>query len=193
MESARCHSAVVAMPECILVIGGCVGIQWTRKVELLHIKTLKWYLMSNLPNSCSFISATKIGNIIYVVGGSRGYYCTLPSLKAIESGSSGPTMKMPTKYLVNKWETLPTLPVRLSSIATIAGELVIVGGDHQDSSAPFIYQLLNQQWVGVACSVRYPRWATLLVSRSPDSLMIVGGFGRKGIIYDDAEEVVKKD
>ena len=61
-----------------------------------------------------------------------------------------------------------------STAATLSGQLVIIGGQQYGSTVKTIHQLLDGQWVEIG-SMSCSRWWCLVVSPSPDKMMIVGG------------------
>ena len=81
---------------------------------------------------------------------------------------------------------LPQQLVKWSTAATLCGQLVTVGGERDDwSPVNSIHQLIDGQWVeiGSMCSTREK---CLVVTQSPDKMMIVGGYGTE----DSVEECV---
>ena len=61
-----------------------------------------------------------------------------------------------------------------STAATLSGQLVIIGG-YSLSRVKTIHQLFNGQWVKIE-SMSCGRRQCLVVSPSPDKMMIVGGY-----------------
>ena len=72
------------------------------------------------------------------------------------------------------WSFLPLLPVTWSTAATLCGQLVIIGGLQRRSPVNSIHQLVDGQWVKIG-SMSSGRCGCLVVSPSPDKMMIVGG------------------
>ena len=191
MIKARESPAVVSTADgkYIFVIGGWAGINcWTDTVEVFQVRSKRWYELTKVPQVLSLPSATICGNQLYVVGhhADAGYTCLFESL-------------MPTnepKRLNIVWKSLPQQPVERSTAATLSGELVIVGGQpgssgaHQGGRSPVnsILQLIDEQWVNIG-SLSCGRSECLVVSPSPDKMMIVGGAGRHQR-FDIAEECV---
>ena len=63
-----------------------------------------------------------------------------------------------------------------TTAATLSGELVIIGGQQTyQSSVNSIHKLIDGQWVEIG-SMSSRRRMCLVVSPSPDKMMIVGGF-----------------
>ena len=64
-----------------------------------------------------------------------------------------------------------------STAAILRGQLVLVGGKPDTSQANTIHQLVNnEEWEEIG-SMGSGRWKCLVVSLSPDKIMIVGGYG----------------
>ena len=63
-----------------------------------------------------------------------------------------------------------------STIATLSGELVVVGGRQSFLQVDSIYQLIDGEWVKIG-SMSSGREGCLLVTTSPDKMMIVSGVG----------------
>ena len=75
-----------------------------------------------------------------------------------------------------------------STAATLSGQLVIIGGGDRPS-VKTIHQLFNGQWVEIG-SMSCGRSECLVVSSSPDKMMIVGGVGSSYEQLDIVEECV---
>ena len=165
----------------IIVIGGCGdGVNWTCTVELFQVKTRRWYKLTNIPQPLPLPSATICGNQLHVIGYANGYSCSIQSLPS----SDEPITSQSISHLIS-WTSLPHLPVTFSTAATLYGQLVIIGGRQYGSSANSIHQLVDGQWVEIG-SMSSGRWECLVVSPSPDRMMIVGGYGAK----DSVEECI---
>ena len=100
----------------------------------------------------------------------NGYSCSLQALLS----SDRPITSQSIPHLIS-WTSLPPLPVERSTAATLSGQLVIVDGDGRPS-VKTIHQLFNGQWVEIG-SMSCGRSECLVVSPSPDKMMIVGGWG----------------
>ena len=72
------------------------------------------------------------------------------------------------------------------------GQLVIIGGSQDESLVNSIHQLVDGQWVKIG-SMSSGRRLCIVVSPSPDKMMIVGGErggGVIGVATDSVEECV---
>ena len=174
MNTARSQTTVVSSSDgkYIIVIGGADvgGVVWTDTVELLQVSSRRWHQLKDLPQPLPLPSATICDNQLHVIGyDDNGYSCSLQALLS----SDRPITLQPIPYL-KSWTSLPRLPVTHSTAATLSGQLVIIGGRQDWSSVKTIHQLLDGQWVEIG-SMSCGRIECLVVSPSPDKMMIVGG------------------
>ena len=182
MNTERSETAVVSTSNGnYVVIGGYVGWGvWTATVELFHVRSRRWYELTNLPWPLIRPSATICDNQIHVIGhDGTGYSC---SLQAVLSSDQPITSQLISNILT--WTPLPQLPVKWSTAATLCGLLVTVGGMQDWSQVSSIHQLIDGQWVKIG-SMSSGREKCLVVTPSPDKMMIVGGVGE-----DSVEECV---
>ena len=172
MNTKRSITAVVSTSDSnfIVVIGGSVGdFDQTAAVELFHVRSRRWFGLTNLPQALSYPSATICGNEVHIIGDNGdGYSCSLQALLS----SDQPIISQS----ISIWTQLPRQPVKWSTAATLCGHLVIVGGWQGGSNVNSIHQLLHGQWVKIG-SMSSDRRECLVVSPSPDKMMIVGGYG----------------
>ena len=169
MNTARSYPAVVRTSEgeYLIVIGGG-GDNWTATVEVLHVKSRRWYKLTHLPQPLHYPSATICGDQFNVIGhDANGYSCSLQALPSSHQPITSP--------LTLSWKPLPPLPVRESTAATLCGQLVVIGGKRGfGPPVNSIHQLVDGQWVKIG-SMATGRFSCLVVSPSPDKIIIVGG------------------
>ena len=192
MKTGRSETAVVSTPdgEYVLVIGGYGGGGWTMTVELFQVRSRRWTELTHLPRPLTYPSATICGNLIHVIGCyGNGFSCSLQDLPS----SDQPTTSQSRSRTIISWSPLPPLPVTASIAATLCGQLVIIGGERDWSSVNSIHQLVDGQWVEIG-SMSSDRMRCLIVSPSPDKMMIVGGerIGLFGVTtcLDSVEECI---
>ena len=172
MNTARSSPAVVSTYDgeypIFIVIGGWGGGVWTATVELFEVKSRRWYKLTDLPQPLPIPSATKCSNQLNVTGrDANGYSCSFLALPSTDQPITSP--------LTLSWKPLPPLPVTRSTAATLCGQLVVVGGMRRDASpVNSIHQLVGGQWVEIG-SMATGRRMCLVVSSSPDKIIIVGG------------------
>ena len=174
MNTACSRPAVVSTfdGDYIIVIGGYGdGGFLTGAVELFQVKTRRWYELTNIPQPFRFPSATICGNQLHVIGWEdNGYSCSIKNLPS----SDEPITSQSIPHLIS-WTSLPHLPVTQSIAATLYGQLVIIGGRQDVPSVNSIHQLVDGKWAVIG-SMSSDRCNCLVVSPSPDRMMIVGGF-----------------
>ena len=178
MNTAHSRPAVVSTSDgdYLIVIGSDYAA--TATVELLQVKSKRWYKLTDLPQPLPRPSATICGDQLHVIGiGGGGYSCSLQSLPSNDRPITSP--------LTLSWKPLPTLPVIGSTAATLCGQLVLIGGSQGGSTVNSIHQLVEGQWVEIG-SMTGGRWQCQAVSPSPDRFLIVGGWGA----LDSVEECV---
>ena len=179
MNTARSHPAVVSTRggDYIIVIGGNGDGGWTDTVELFQVKTRRWYKLTNIPQPLPFPSATICGNQLHVIGSdANGYSCSIPS-------SDEPITSQSIPHLIS-WTSLPRLPAVHSTAATLYGQLVIIGGLQDGLRVNSIHQLVDGKWVVIG-SMSSNRMSCLVVSPSPDRMMIVGGVGGANVLVEE--------
>ena len=189
MNTEHVSPAVVSTSDgnYIVVIGGSViGGRWTATVELFRVRSKKWYELPNLPQGLSFPSATICGSQLHVIGHhGTGYSCSLQALPS----SDQPIISQLTLNILT-WTQLPQLPVEESTVATLRGQLVIVGGQQRGiSQVSSIHQLIDGQWVKIG-SMSSCRERCLVVNPSPDKMMIVGGCSARLVSSDSIDECI---
>ena len=172
MNTARHSPAVVSTSdgEYLIVIGGWGGSgggDRTATVELFQVKSRRWYKLTDLPQPLPYPSATICGDQLNVIGrDANGCSCSLPALPFSDRPITLP--------LTLSWKPLPPLPVTDSTAATLCGQLVVIGGRRGRSPVNSIHQLVDGQWVEIG-SMATGRFRCLVVSPSPDKIIIVGG------------------
>ena len=181
MNTARSSPAVVSTSDgdYLIAIGGWASeYAATATVELLHVKSRRWYKLTDLPQPLPLPSATICGDLLHAMGGDgNGYSCSLQSLPSTDRPITSP--------LTLSWKPLPPLPVTDSTAATLCGQLVLIGGLQGGPRVNSIHQLVEGQWVEIGSMTRGRHWC-LAVSPSPDRILIVGGLGA----LDSVEECV---
>ena len=183
MKNARSQTAVVSTREYVLVVG---GNRWAYStVELFQVWRKKWCELTALPQHFTLPTATICGNHIHVIGcDGNGFSCAVQDLP-----SSDQPITSQSRSRTISWSPLPPLPVTNSTAATIGGQLVIIGGIRNGSGMDSILQLVDGQWVVIGF-MSSNRCMCLVVSQSPDKMMIVGGWRGIELPTDTVEECV---
>ena len=172
MNTACYRPAVVSTSDgdYLIVIGGRGSDgDRTATVELLQVKSRRWYTLTDLPHPLTDPSATICGDLLHVIGNdSNGYSCSLQSLPSNDRPITSP--------LTLSWKPLPPLPVNDSTAATLCGQLVLIGGRQYGSPPNSIHQLVEGQWVKIGSMTSDRCWCQA-VSLSPDRILVAGGMG----------------
>ena len=176
MNTAHSSPAVVSTSDGdYLIAYGSDGAR-SATVELLQVKSRRWYKLTDLPQPLHFPSATICGDQLHVIGrDGKGYSCSHQSLPSNDRPITSP--------LTLSWKPLPSLPVTDSTAATLCGQLVLIGGWQGRSPVNSIHQLVEGQWVKIG-SMTSVRFQCLAVSPSPDRILIVGGWGAEDSVED---------
>ena len=184
MPTKRMSSAVACNGSILVVIGGYEKIQKAdgtpakrlETVEIMDIKTRKWFTAPPLPFGITDATASISGDTLYVMGGyttSYSYdkvvsYC---SLKALLQST---TQESSTKV----WQKTEQLPVDSACCVTVKGQLLAVGGVkfNYDEMAPIRkYNSVCNSW-DIVSHMTIGRSKCLATVLSDDQLMVVGGF-----------------
>ena len=168
----------------IFVIGGRNIGGWTNVVEVFNTGSRTWSQLASLPQYFAYPSAAIGRSELYVIGcDNEGCSCSLQALLSSER-----LFQSRSIYLENTWKLIPHLPVKFSTAATLCGQLVIVGGRQEDGSpVNSIHQLVGGQWVKIG-SMSISRSMCLVVSPSPNKIVVVGGMDDS--VEDNVEECV---
>ena len=165
MNTTRSSPELATQSHYLIVIGGWdQSYHSIASVELLDEETKKWSLLQDLPHPLYHPSVTFCGEQLYILSGwdEGGYYSSLQL-----STSNGPVLA---------WTPIPQPPVYSSTIATLTGVPVVVGGRDRESHTinSTVYSLSHGQWVecGHLCEARYD---CLVTSHSTSHMLVVVG------------------
>ena len=189
MKTLRSDTTVASTSDgnYIVVIGGQGG-SWLATVELFHVKSKRWYELTNLPQGLTLPSAAMCGNEVYVIGcDGAGYSCSLQDLPSRDQPNISQSI---SNMLTCSWIPLPQVPVEYSTATTLCGWLVTVGGEQGWSEVNPVHQLIDGQWVEIGSMSGSSRWRCLVVTPSPDKMMIVGGYVEGNTTFNCVEEYV---
>ena len=149
MPTARHSHSVISYQKWLVVAGG-VDETDSRisEVELLDTLSGQWYEASPLPTECEEMSSAINGNMWYLSGGASSlrlsdkdvFTVCLDELITQAVSQSASSTSSP-------WQTLPEAPLEYSTVLTLNGALLTVGGVR--SSSIHIYQPGSRSWVKV--------------------------------------------
>ena len=185
MPTARTAPVSVTTEQTLIVAGGYDGINNLNTVEVMNIPTKQWSTARHLPHPFCRMSATICGDQLYLAGGHDDggtpfksvLTCSLPDL--LRSQSLG--AKLCTLSLANEpgvWRHIKELPVTRSTLTTLRGHLIAIGGvDYSNKSTADIrcYDPQTNSW-HVITKMKTKRYCPLVAVLPEDRLIIVGGW-----------------
>ena len=184
MPTPRGFTVSVTTEQALVVAGGYNGSKYLDKVEVMNIPTKQWSTARHLPHPFIGISATICGDQLYLGGGcgeggepSKSVLtCFLPGLLRLQSLGA----KLRTLFLANDpgvWRYIEELPATLSTLTTLVGHLVAIGGaDNSDKPTADIhyYDRQTDSW-HIITRMKTKRCRSLVAVLPEDRLIIVGG------------------
>ena len=191
MPTARYSLSVISYQKWLVTAGGRDGIGlYSNKVELLDTLSGQWYEGSPLPKKCTSMSSAISGNMWYLSG---GFYSTYGAdkqvlcvcLNVLISQAVSQSAGTPSPRTPSPWQTLPELPVTLSTALIIRGSLLIVGG--RRSSAIHLYQPSRRSWVK-ECDLPTQRLTCACIVLPSGEIFVAGG-GISGLGYSTRVDI----
>ena len=186
MPTARIQTASVTTEQALVVAGGYDGRKFLDTVEVMTIATKHWTTAQHLPHPFGWISGTICGDQLYLGGGfievgepSRSVLtCSLTDLLPPQSlGVRLRTLSLATKPGV--WQEIKNLPVTRSTLTTLGGHLLAIGG-RSDSHGPtadvHCYDHQTNSW-HVVSKMKNKRSQPLSAVLPEDQPLVVGGWG----------------
>ena len=185
MPTKRYGTAAVCSGKSLVMAGGRGGDNKPlHTVEVMDTETLQWSTASSLPFTVAYASATICQDRIYLLGYGASneprsvLACSMTDLlQSCQPQSLG--ARLETLTLQDVWHRVADLPVRLSSCATLCGQLLAVGGcdDSFENYTTAIHQYnpATNSWE-VISHMPTARWGTLVAVLPGNKLMVVGGY-----------------
>ena len=185
MPTARNTIASVTTEQALVVAGGQDGSKCLDTVEVMNIPNKQWSTAKHMPHPFRTTSATICGDQLYVGGGyvegdkpsQSVLTSSLPDLLRPQSLGA----KLHTLFLAKKpgvWRHIKERPVTRSTLTTLGGHLVAIGGI-DDSNNPTAdvcrYDPQTDSW-HVITKMKTKRYRPLVAVLPEDRLIIVGGW-----------------
>ena len=176
MPTPRSHAACVSTEQTLIVAGGKVGNMFkdaVETVEVLNINTKLWTAVTSFPQKSPFLSATLIGDTLYIAGDKNSIFtCSIPDLLSSATTGSSP--------VPNVWKSISDLPVTGSTLVSFGGHLLAIGGEMgEDEPTSNVYRYdFNTNFWTVASQLKKKRYYCLAVALG-DSVVVVGGYSPK--------------
>ena len=164
MPTRRWGPGAVYANNTLVVTGGFRDAKRLNTVEILNTANMRWSIVSSLPVSTTDLSTTICGDYVYIHLRTSDaqekysvYKCSLRQL----------TQSQPSSAI---WEKIAPLPVSWSSLVTINGHLLAVGG--RDSRCKDIYQYNETSWTFIN-QTSTPRSKCVTAALPGNKLMVV--------------------
>ena len=179
MSTNRVRPAVVTTDNnnYVIVAGGETTrvMTWLTTVEVLNCSSLQWTSVCDMPKSLYFIAATICNDRIYCLDmHNAAYTCTVDSLLSSSQSLTADTHTDSQTTSLQIWGALPDVPARMSTPASLCGQLVAVGG--VEVSTIHQYNMTSGSWEAIG-SMPTARFASLVVVLPGDKMLVVGGYG----------------
>ena len=187
MPTARIFTASVTTEQALVVAGGRDGGKNLDTVEVMNISTKQWTTAQHLPHPFGLILGAICGDQLYLGGGCIGVgepsklvlTCSLTDLLPPQSlGVRLRTLSLATKPGV--WQEIKNLPVTRSTLTTLGGHLLAIGG-RSDSHGPTAdvhrYDHQTDSW-HVVSKMKNKRYRSLSAVLPEDQLLVVGGLDK---------------
>ena len=167
MNTARWHHAVLSEDDYVIAVG---GEDDETSVELFTVSTNTWSTVTSLPQPLRYITATLSCNILYAMD-DDGRTLSISMSHWTKNTSREPPRPHPT------WQPLPhDAPFWGSTLTTVCGEVMAVGGRRGGTTTGDVYQLRQREWVRIGCMDTARRYPIVAVLRVPGhSMLVVGG------------------
>ena len=186
MPTPRSDVACVSTEQTLIVAGGNFSME---TVEVMNINTKQWMVVTSFPQKSPFLSATSIGDTLYITGhGNSVFTCSIPDLLL-----SAPTGSSPVPYV---WKSINNLPVKDSTLVSFGGHLLAIGGDMGGDRPTFNvhrYDFSTNSWT-VTSQLKKKRYWSFAVALG-DNVVVVGGFSPKMFnsiaVETDSVEILK--
>ena len=198
MPTPHQTAACVTTEQALVVAGGHADGIVLATVEVMNISTKQWTTVSPLPQKQFFLSGTVCGDTLYLAGGSKGntpsksvFACSLPDLLT-SSNSLGSRIRQPLSQRQNVWKEVSSLPVVGSTLASLNGHLLAIGGENDSrnrTSDVYRYDPHTDSW-NVVSQMKIKRSWCLAVTLPEDHLIVVGGL-TQGANKTDSVEILQ--
>lgn len=169
MSTSRVCTAAVSTSTHLVVAGGRLDHQsraGLASVEVMNTETLQWSIASGLPNSVDVPQMTLCGESLYLCRQDTLFSCLVEDL--LKNSRSVPV-----------WTKLADVPLQCSSITTLAGRVLAVGGAENalgDNPRGIIhhYDVTSNSW-SVIGELSTPRCGVLTAVFPSNKLVVAGG------------------
>ena len=174
MPTSRMFPAAATTPTHLVVAGGrsklLGGVLST--VEVLKTETSQWSTASHVPREMGFPEITLCDGCFYLSQTDGTIFsCSVTDL--LQSCDPSSTNSSDGGSV---WTTLANIPVEYSSLATLRGHVLAIGGEDGDNltGAIHCYDVVTNSWSAI-CEMPTPRYEALTAVLPSNELVVVGG------------------
>ena len=184
MPTSRRDAACVTSEQALVVAGGYGASGYLDTVEVMDTDTKVWTKVASLPEKCNSLTATVLGDRLYLAGGyphsKLVFTCSLPHLLTPDTLGSR-LQRQTLSPSQNVWKNACSLPVTASTLVLFGGHLLAVGG-RDDSGNPtsevYRYKSTTDSWTA-ATRMKKKKSCCLTVTLPDDQLIVVGGLANR--------------
>ena len=197
IPTARWLPGVLSLNSALIVAGGFTssGIS-SNIVEIFQHKTSQWYKTDPLlaPKVCCDVSLASIENTCYVLRGSTDRSClnqvqcaSIHDLlcRALPTDHNG-TVCSSSSDIQSAWKTLPNTLTYAPTSATLAGNLLAIGGNEThkgevNKKEVYTYSPSTRSWIYVS-DLPASRSCTAVAVLSSREILVIGGRGESDFV-----------
>ena len=186
MPTVRSEATCITTEQSVVVAGGSAMGECLDTVEVMNIDTKKWTTVSPLPQKGLQFSGVTYDGKLFLAGGNSAaqnsvFTCSLNNLILSAAWETG---RMAVYQKCNVWKELGSLSESHSTLASLGGHLVAVGGNI--TASVYRYNFFTDKWETVSRMER-ERSSCLAVTFPEDRLVVVGGHTNRGKETDSVE------
>ena len=192
MPTARHSPGVLSLQSALVVAGGyTLSAQYVNTVEVFKLDTSQWHRADPLPIACLDVSFVAIGNTCYILGGYSGSQLNQALYASVDDllGNAVPanqTTHSGSSDTQSAWKTLPNTPTYQPTAASLAGNLLAIGGDKTPRSGAAMkeicmYSASTNSWIYVS-DLPAPRSESIVAILSPMEVLVIGGWKDRDIM-----------
>ena len=194
MPTACSQTASVTTEQALIVAGGFDGGKYLDTVEVMTIATKQWTTVQHLPHPFGVISGTICGDQLYLGGGFIGFGETSKSVLTCSLADLLPPQSLGVRLrtLSTKpgvWWEIKNLPVIRSTLTTLGGHLLAIGGWndlHGPTADVHCYDHQTDSW-HVVSKMKNKRYQPLSAVLPEDQLLVVGGVDKCSVFMTSVE------
>ena len=176
MPTARVHSASIATPTHLVVVGSTSLFgDSLSTVEVMDIETLQWSTASGLPQVIDYPKMTLCDEHLYLSDDKTLFSCSMEGLLQ----SSKEPVFTDSSNGGSVWTRLANIPVRnTSSLVTLRGRVLAITSENCNgrlTGAIHCYNKATNSW-SIIGEMPTPRYDVLTAVLPTNKLVVVGGY-----------------